>query len=188
MSYDITDWVNKMNRLERIYKNMPSRAATIAVNFSKNRFREQAWVDDRTEPWRRRKDQSKKGRGRAILVSSGRLKRSIRKIRIGPTVAVIGTDVPYARGHNFGFKGQVSVKGHKRGKFKNVKQGTGVFSIKSKKERTRSSRQATGETSSVKSFTRNVTLPRRQFLGESRVLAQQIERDIVAQVMSVLKS
>lgn len=149
-----------MERLERFYRQVPNRAATIAVAFSKDRFREQAWVDVRTERWQKRRErgrQARKNQGRAILVKSGRLKRSVRKIRVGSNVAVIGTDVPYAAIHNYGGK---------------------ITTRKARGQRVRSSDDKPAP---------NATMPRRQFLGESQVLARRIERDMASQVLKVLR-
>jgi phage gpG-like protein len=157
--YDISDFVRKMDNLTRVYGQIPGRAATIAVNFSKERFRAQNWLDSRTEPWVKRKEGrrlARKNRGRAILVKSGRLKRSIRKIYVGSNRAIIGSDVPYAAVHNYGSE----------------KQSTGTYNIRTRRENT-SNRQG---------------IPRRQFMGNSRALAQLIERDMSAQVLKALKS
>lgn len=147
-----------MNNLSRVYRDIPGRAATVAVNFSKDRFRQQNWIDTRTEPWAKRKEnatQSRRNRGRAVLVKSGRLKRSIRKIYVGSTRAIIGSDVPYAAVHNYGSE----------------KKGTGTFNIRTRRENTSSG-----------------NIPARPFMGNSHALARLIERDQVAQVLRGLKS
>jgi phage gpG-like protein len=157
--YDISSFVRKMDALSRVYGQIPGRAATVAVNFSKERFRAQNWLDTRTEPWAKRKEGrrlARKNKGRAILVKSGRLKRSIRKIYIGSDRAIIGSDVPYAAVHNYGSE----------------KQGTGTFNIRTRRENTSNQKR----------------IPRRQFMGNSRALAQIIERDMTAQILKALKS
>lgn len=156
--YDISDFTRKMDKLAAVHRALPSRAATIAVNFSKDRFRQQNWVDVRTDPWVKRKEGAKlarRNRGRAILVKSGRLKRSIRKVYVGTTRAIVGSDVPYAAVHNFGSE----------------KQGTGTFNVNTRRENTKSR-----------------GIPARPFLKESRALATLIERDAAAQVLKALKS
>lgn len=157
--YDISDFVRKMDRLAAVYKQMPGRAATIAVNFSKERFRAQNWVNERTEPWVKRKEGAKmarRNRGRAILVQSGRLKRSIRKVYVGTTRAIVGSDVPYAAVHNYG----------------SGKESTGTFNVRTRRENT----------------SRGQNIPARPFLKESAALARNIERDMTAQVLKALKS
>ncbi|MDV3605014.1 hypothetical protein CMU86_17855, partial [Elizabethkingia anophelis] len=96
------------------------------VNFTLENFEKQSWQGDSFEPWEKRKNPTAWGKkddtGRALLVKSGKLKRSIRIASIQAdkvTIAVGGADVPYARVHNEGFKGTINqqVKEHiRRGK------------------------------------------------------------------------
>lgn len=107
-------------------------AGVLAVNHFTNSFREQGFTDEGFSPWKRRRNKdSKRGRqfkkvsvydedtyethtfkrkltevrsvkNRAILVKSGRLRRSLRSRRLGNLAVKILTDVPYARVHNNG--------------------------------------------------------------------------------------
>lgn len=146
-------------------RGIPQLVATEAVNFSKERFVQQNWVDATTEPWRKRKvkRRSKTRERGAVLVSSGRLKRSIRKVLVASDMVIIGSDVPYAQIHNDGFRGRETVKAHKR---------------KSRK----------GRSTEVKSFTRSMNMPRRRFIGQSAVLNTRIERVCTASIMKAIKS
>lgn len=151
---------------------LPRRAATVAVNFSKERFRAGNWVDHTTEPWKPRKETTWKKperKGRAILVKSGRLRRSIRIESVTAERAVLATDVPYARAHNEGFKGSVEqeVKQHER-----------------RKPRSRTERVT------VKSHKRTIkqNIPKRQFIGTSAVLERQLQRMINAELMRTIKN
>ncbi len=155
---NISEFTKRIDRLTRLYPRLPNLAATTAVNFSKQRFVNQNWIDARTEPWPKRKEtalQRRRNRGRAVLVKSGRLKRSIRKIRTTATLAIVGTDVPYAPYHNQG----------------SGKQSTGTFNIATRRENTM----------------RSGTLPRRQFIGESQALARLIERQFTAELIRAIK-
>ncbi len=155
---NISEFAKRINNLNKLYPRLPNLAATIAVKFSKDRFRAQNWVDTRTEPWPKRKEnarQKRKNRGLAVLVKSGRLKRSIHKIRTTATLAVVGTDVPYAPYHNQG----------------SGKQGTGTFNISTRRENTM----------------RSGTLPRRQFIGESAALSRLIERQFTAELIRAIR-
>jgi len=140
-----------LDNISKAIKGFPQLIATEAVNFSKDRFVSQNWVDINTEQWAKRtiKRRSKKRERGAVLVSSGRLKRSIRKILVTNDVVVIGTDVPYASIHNNGFRGRESVKMHNR---------------KSRK----------GKSFKVNSFSRKMNMPRRRFIGESNVLNKKL--------------
>ncbi len=147
------EFINKLNTIARVIDRAPGRIAVTAVNFSKQRFRQKNWVDRSRKPWpkRQRKDKG------TLMVRSGRLKRSIRKIYVGKNYVIIGTDVPYAKAHNEGetIKKKVSIKEHQR----QIKRGRNPRSIK------------------VKSHNRNmnITFKPRRFLGESAVLGRRIE-------------
>lgn len=184
-----------LNQLEEAYKKMPNQVAALAVNFSKERFRAQNWVDESTKPWRKRKRSTWRGKtprnnGRAVLVDTGRLRRSIRKIKADSEIVIIGSDVEYAQAHNDGINGSFTqtVKSHNRNKYGKAKQGTGVFSVKSRKERTRTVKTVK-KTSIVKTYTRTIKqrIPQRQFIGQSVVLNQQIERLVTAAFIKALK-
>ena len=113
---DITDWTRKMKALKSAYLKLPDEIAAVAVNFSKERFRDQSWLDHTKERWKPRK-QRRKGspkRSQTLLVDTGRLKRSIRKISANTNRVVIGTDVPYASIHNYGgtITGTFTVRTH----------------------------------------------------------------------------
>jgi len=177
------DLIRKFVEMRNKINTITREIGVQAVNFSKQRFAEQSWVDDRTEPWKKRKSEAwgRKARpGRALLVDSGRLKRSIRIISLNPQRVVIGTDVAYAQVHNEGFRGDIeqTVRAHtrKRTRFGAIKE-------RSNKTSTRISfgRVATGQTSEVKEYERTlkVNIPRRQFLGQSAILNQQINRIII---------
>ena len=99
---------------------------------------------------------------------------------------MIGTDVPYAQIHNEGFRGNVNIKAHVRKRYRNEKEGTGVYSTRTRKERTRTKRVVdSGHT--VQSHTRKINMPKRQFMGSSAVLDKQIERMMNAEFNKALK-
>ena len=185
----MANFLKQMEKLERSMKVIPKRAGIVAVNFSKQRFVQQNWIDGRSKSWAKRKtSRGSKSRNRgAVLIDSGRLKRSIRIVSATTNRVVIGTDVPYAQAHNDGFRGTITVKAHIRRKFKTSKKGTGIFSVKTRKERTRTTREATGTETEVKSYRRKLSIPQRQFLGNSAELARQIERNIAAEINKALK-
>jgi phage gpG-like protein len=182
---------NITRELQTAIGRLPSIIATEAVNFSKERFVSQNWIDDSTHPWKRRTTSgwgslsSRRGRvrsGRAILVDSGRLKRGIRKISVSSSTIVIGTDVPYARAHNDGFRGPVKqhVKSYQRAVTKK-----GVIKVRENKNSTRIKigRVQAGETT-VKAHDRTIhqTLPRRRFMGASPALVQRLNRVVTAEL------
>jgi len=180
------DFIKQLNNAAKAMEKIPVKAGAEAVRFFKNSWREQAWIDTRVEPWKKRRNKSKKNKGRGILIQSGRLKRSIRVAYRSGSFIVIANDVPYARAHNEGFKGTVTVKAHKRKKYTEKKVGTGVYNIRTRKERKKRVTEITGQIS-VKSHTRKMNLPKRQFMGESHYLSKRFERIMLAELNKVLK-
>lgn len=186
---ETADFDLKVERVANALRGIPRRAGTLAVNFSKERFRAQNWVDNITEPWKPRsaKTWRKKAErpGRAILVKRGRLRRSIRVISISATRIVIGTDVPYAQAHNDGFRGAVKqmVKKHTRRRY-------GRISSTNLDTRKTSSRRGVVGEITVKEHERtiNQNIPRRRFLGSSAVLKSQLERMITVEIIRAFKN
>ena len=168
-------------QFNRLMQDLPAKLGTIMVNFSKSRFREQNWVDGITSPWAKRKNNAKRNRGRAILIDTGRLRRSIRIISITPYRVTIGTDVPYAEAHNEGVDKMVTVNAFTRNKTTKQK----LFSIKTKKGRMA---KVTIGSSSVKTHQRHMKLPRRRFLGTSENLTAQLTRHVAAEINKIFKT
>lgn len=97
-----------------------------------------------------RKVKAEKLSGQVLNVQTGRLRRSItqRVTEQGSTITgIVGTNVEYARTHELGFKGPVSVKAHLR----EIKKAWGKPLKAAKKIQ-------------VKPHTRQVELPARSFL------------------------
>jgi phage gpG-like protein len=167
------DFIVKLNRLSKLYKRFPEMAAIEAVNFSKERFVRKNWVDKSVTRWKPRKpspdwhsDAQKKAAARgSLMVKSGRLKRSIRKIKVTRNSVTIGTDVPYAEVHNEGavINQTINVKTH--------------------------SRKRKGRTETVKAHRRKrkMTIPERRFMGESALLLRRIERLVQKEINEILK-
>lgn len=167
----------KLDAINNAYINMPNQVAAIAVNFSKERFRQKDWVDVTRAPWdklARRRPGSKK-KNQSILVDTGRLKKSIRKIEANQRYVIIGTDVEYAQIHNEGglIKGSFNIKEH---------------SVKAH-SRYRKGRKETVREHTVKSHTRmmNLKIPQRQFLGDSDKLERELFLYMKTQMEIALK-
>ena len=184
---DISQWTRKMKELKATYTKLPNEIAAIAVNFSKERFRDQAWLDETKERWKPRKKPRKGGqkRSQTLLVDTGRLKKSIRKISADANRVVIGTDVPYAYIHNYGgnitgtFKVQAhTVKSHRRRSHTRTRAG-----------KTEKIKAQTVKAHAVKAHTRkvNTRIPQRQFLGESYTLRRRIYLLTAARFSRALK-
>ena len=176
---DISDFEKKIKALETLYRRFPTQIAAIAVKFSKDRFVEQAWFDTHKEAWKPRRQRRKGGKKRSqtLLVDTGRLKKSIRKISANVNTIIIGTDVPYAELHNYGgtVKKTVTVKQHIRKE--HIRQNK------------RSRKKVLIKEHAVHSHTRNMNLniPQRQFLGNSNELTNQLMKYITEQIENAIK-
>lgn len=181
------DWLRLVKAVSRVVDALPAKVGALAVNFSKERFRLQNWADTTREAWpaRGRTRRSAKRRQGAILVDTGRLRSSIRVTGNSRHYIAIGTDVPYARAHNYGYRGTVSIKAHKRRQFE---KKTVSYRSRAGNTRSRTEQVATGQAGEVKAHTRRMNLPRRQYLGESAILTRRIERLMQAEFTNALKT
>ena len=168
---DLRDLTRKMDALSNTYRTLPKELGAIAVNFSKERFINQAWLDSTKENWQprkrsRRSVHNKKTTNQTLLVQTGRLKKSIRVISADESKIIVGSDVPYAQIQNDG--GVIN-------KTVNVKQH---------------SRKRNGRDITVKAHTRkmNTTIPSRRFLGASYTLSKRMMNLITARFVRALKS
>lgn len=150
--------------LRRLNKVMPNIAGRIAVNGFKETFRRGGWTDRRLVKWKDRKGNI--DQGRAVLVKSGRLKRSLRVLRKRTGQVETGTDLAYGAAHNEGAK----IKGR--------------FRI-----RTHSRTLPSGKTTQVQEHNRNVdtTLPQRQFVGESKKIIDDIEVSYIRRIKKIIR-
>lgn len=136
---DFPDWGKLKGDFGRVVASLPGVVGNAMVNFYKDNWNREGFLDARVQKWPPR--QRNTGKRARILVRTGRLRRSIRYRTTG-TLIHIFTDVPYAQVHNEG--GQVQ----------------GTANVKAHTRRTRK-----GATS-VKAHTRtvNFTMPQRKFM------------------------
>lgn len=167
------DFITRLNNLQKAMNRLPNKVAIEAVRFSKERFEQQNWIGDNTEPWKRRKPVSESATRsrRGILTDSGRLRRSIRKVRADSDTVVVGTDVPYAEIHNTGgtYNVSQSVKAHERKAFQ------------------RNGRPVRAHMVSAHRRSMTIHMPRRQFIGNSPYLSKRLIRMINAEFNRYLK-
>ena len=138
-------------RISAALPAITAKAGNIVLKHTAFAFRDQGFTDETLTPWEPRNPDHDPGR--AVLIKTGRLRRSIRVISQTNDTITIGTDVPYAQAHNEGFKGSVTVPSFTR-KIKTIKGISG---------------------STVKEHTRNVNMPQRKFLGNSAVQSHAIK-------------
>jgi phage gpG-like protein len=173
-------------------QHAPTILGNDAVNFFLDSFKKQGWLGNSFTPWPARKivtrwGKTKRNNGRAILIDSGRLRRSIRVTSATSNAIKIGTDVPYAKAHNEGtrIRGVIQqVSAHTRKKTR-----AGITSKKTLKTRSNITfgRINTGASIQVKAHTRRIDmrLPKRQFMGYSPYLDKALKRRLMAELMKV---
>lgn len=154
--------MNLENRIKAAINGLPLILSNHAVNWSLENFRRQGYQGDNgLEAWPPRR--SKKDAGRALLVKTGRLRRSIQVIQVNGTWGFGSLGVPYAGIHNYGgvirqaarselFRRNRYKKGSKIGRFK---KGTTRGRGYTFKERT-------------------INMPQRRFLGASAALRKEL--------------
>lgn len=89
-------------RLRAVLPTLPVLAGNEVVTFAKDRFRFGNWRGNTLVPWKERASKKKKDKGRAILIQTRRLARSIRVTQRTKELVAVGTDVIYAPVHNNG--------------------------------------------------------------------------------------
>lgn len=161
---------HKFNRIVSEYikfrDDLPKVLGQEAVNFAKDNFRKQGFQDAGIDKWKPRSAGSPRNKGRAILVDTGRLKRSVAVLRITRSEAWIGSDTTYARIHN---------------------EGGRIQATQNVRAHTRTNR--TGASSRVRAHTRkiDITMPRRRFIGSSIELRRRFQKTVREKLLKALK-
>lgn len=150
------------NKMKTALQQSMTVVANEGVNWVKDRFRNQNWLDAAPQPWQPRKKNAKNNIGRALLVGQTRvLSRNNKYENIKATGFLITNRTPYAGVHNWGgtitrhARSERFIRNRsKRGKFKKgISAGRG-FTFKG------------GST----------TMPQRQFAGNSANLRMVLAR------------
>lgn len=166
---DFPDFKATQIRLEEVFNNLPTWAGNAALNFFKDSWRRQGFIDRSFKRWPKRAGDS----GRQILVKSSRLRRSLR-LRVGPGWFEIYTDVPYAKAHNEGETIRQVVTTRQRRFF---------WAMHAKHKRRGRMQEADKWKALALSQEITIKMPKRQFMGKSKFL----ERRIVAHVERALE-
>lgn len=170
---DLPDFKETQFKLMDIFDNLPTWAGNAALNFFKDSWRRQGFVDTGFKAWPKRKHDAASS-ARNVLMKSGRLRRSLR-LRVGQGWFEIYTDVPYAKAHNEGETIKQIVTARQRRFF---------WAMHSKAKKLGKGEEAGFWKSLALSQTLTIKMPKRQFMGPSRFL----ERRIVAHVERALEN
>ncbi len=156
-------------RYQAMRQQLMTKIGALMLEFTEQRFREQGWAGTVMQPWQARKNNTDPGR--AILIKSGALRRSVYVVAKTEDNVTIGSDLPYAKIHNEGgdikhyARSEVFVRNRKEGRFvKGTTPGHG-FSY--------------GEN--------NMQMPQRRFMGDSPYLRLQIRRLITLEINKCFK-
>lgn len=165
----------------------------ISTTFFINSWRIQGWDDGQVQKWKevqRRtpgtaafKSAKKSSRTRAILVKSGNLRRGFYTRIKRMDVLQIANSIPYAKFHNEGERGIAYVKPHQRWVKAGEYEGSGIYNIKTRKER----RVELQYKQHVKGYARKVRIPQRQFMGHSPTLQRKQIKSIDEHIKSCFK-
>lgn len=157
--------IKRQKEFDKLLKSTPRIVGVEAVNFFKYSWRRKGFIDSGSvNKWAARKTPVVPNR--ALLVKSGRLRRSIRMIELRRQSVVVGTDVPYAKIHNRG--GRVA---------------------QTRLVRPYQRRKKSGGFSRVKAHTRRYTAnyPQRQFIGKSDFLNRRINAVLTHRLKTIFK-
>ncbi len=149
-----------------LQNKIPRLVGNTAVNTFKRNFQREGFITaGRLEKWIPRAVETVKTKGRAILVQSGAMKRSIRVLMQMRGFVQIGTDKVYASIHNKG--------GNIRGTFK---------------VRKHSRKKRGGKPTTVKAHSRTVdiTIPKRKFIGQSTATLIAVNRILIRELKRIL--
>lgn len=92
-------------KIEAVVGDFATIAGTEAINHFTLNFRKQGFDDDGVKKWQPRKRERKRDSGRAILIKTGQLRRSLIKRKADKSAVYIISSLPYANRHNEGIKG-----------------------------------------------------------------------------------
>jgi phage gpG-like protein len=89
-------------KMEKDIRDMVTVMGNDAYNFFVDSFRKQGFKDETLIKWKPRKKRERSGRG--ILIKTGALKNSLKKVYVGSYSVRISSDLIYARVHNEGLR------------------------------------------------------------------------------------
>lgn len=171
---------------------MIQQAAITALNWFKASFVNQGFTDRGLVKWKGRTGSPPNNKGRALLTgtgaAAGTLKRGLRIKQTSLNGAVVGMDeaIPYAEIHNIG--GHIPITPQMRRYFWEMYYQMGGGSVGGRSEHA----QAANETAL---FYKNlaitkeefITIPARQFIGDSALLEQEIKQYFTSELDKFFK-
>lgn len=175
---------NKAKEIQNYANNrFPSVAGNISLRFINGNFRAQGFQGQSFVRWKK----SNGGKG-TTLVDKGSL-RAGNYYTTQPGQVTLKNNMPYAKVHNEGFQGTVSIQAYTRNKYTKTKKGTGKFT-KTGKERQQTVTYKSGS-SQVRAHQRKMNVPKRQFMptneNDSPVLNNAITRQVARDLKQIMQ-
>jgi len=169
-------------QLSKLIRNFPITAANEAVNHFVASFDREAWEG---KAWAKRKPNflEKSSSKRNLLVKSGRLRRSIRRVTNSTGFARVATEVPYAKIHNEGGTIVQTPTPKQRAYF-------GHLSEKLFASKNNANSWAEGHKYYAMSKAKQLTIniEQRQFMGDSQILNNQIKAKMDVEFRKIIDS
>lgn len=155
-------------KYQQLKSNLTKEVGELAASHFKENFRKQAFDG---EKWKPRSKADKNSKKRNLLVKSGRLRRSIRRLRTTARSVTVGSLLPYADIHNEG--GQIN---------QNPSEQQRKFFWAKFKETKNELWKRLATTKEIK-----IKIPKRQFIGYSRELNSKIDDFIKKRLKSIFQ-
>ncbi len=95
-------WSSKLTRIQRLLGRLPRDVGNEALLFFLNQFKKEETPEGKSWPQRKADGEGVRSSRRALLVKSGRLRKSIRLTKVISNSVTIGTNVSFAKYHNEG--------------------------------------------------------------------------------------
>lgn len=132
----------KVRAVEKLKKTLPTKVGNMAKNHFVKSFRDGGFTDSGLQSWKPRRPNARRNKGRAILVNTGNLRRSVRLMTATFDKTLVSSDLIYAAVHNYG-----------------QRAGRG----------------------------RGFIMPKRKFMGNSKVLERNMKDKIITEINRVIK-
>ena len=162
--------------LKEVNDRLPRKVGVIAVNHFKQNFRDGGWLDNGLHPWKRTRRQEGTGTNASrgpLLSGREHLKRSI-QAETSPGQVSIENPVPYAHVHNDGAKIPVTKKMKKYAWFKFYS----LSGFKKGQKKDNVPPEAEGWKRLALTKKTSLTIPKRQFMGDSAELRVKVNKAI----------
>ncbi len=157
---------------ETLKKDMVRYVTVAGVNFFQDSFQKQGFTDESFEAWDKRKNDFDPGR--KILMKSSFLMNSIQVFDASQQKITFGSDAEHAEIHNNGGTVKINITKKARKYFWFMYKSTGIEMWKG--------------LALTKKTTITITIPKRQFIGESKTFMKELDTWVRAEIKKRFKN